>query len=208
LADFTKADNGVTSVLYPGFFVKDKNGKSTGRVYTAVHSDGKLITYFHSNNYDTSGTSVGEMYLGQEIHKDGTKKWILTDAASFRNALGLGTNATSSTSYLPLIGGGTITGQLSFKFGHDLTQENNGVTSIGYYGIRMYDKNNYLSAQFLNQVNTNGNNQININLRNRNGSTEYDKSFLITLTKSGVISASLDGTFTAVKLVKSGGTSS
>ena len=139
--DFTKADNGVTSVQYPGFFVRDANGKQTGRVFTAVKTNGDLITFLCSNNYGTDGSSVGEMYIGQKIAKDGTKTWVLTDAASFRAALGLGSNATSSTAYLPLTGG-TLTGSIFFKYDVDTSRvfgllfrntSNTNIASIFYH---------------------------------------------------------------------------
>lgn len=63
-ADFTKADNGVSATKYPGFYVRDKNGKQAGILFTSVQSNGDLITYLYSNNYGTNGSSVGEMYLG------------------------------------------------------------------------------------------------------------------------------------------------
>lgn len=131
-ADFTKADNDVSGTKYPGFYVRDKNGKQTGRVLTSVQSDGKLITYLTSDNYDTSGNSVGSMYIGQEISKDGTKRWLLSDAASFRTALGLGSNAISSTEYLPL-SGGTMTGAISFKSAISADNQRTG-SVVGIFG--------------------------------------------------------------------------
>jgi hypothetical protein len=104
--------------------------------------------------------------------------------------------ASAMAGYLPLTGG-TLTGGVNLKFDHDLTKGDNGITSTQWYGVRVLDKNGYLSAQFLNQVQTDGTNALNQNLRNRNGGTEYDKSLMVYLTKSGVISAALNGVFTA-----------
>ena len=47
------------------------------------------------------------------MNKSGTLIYNIADAANFRSALGLGSNATSSTAYLPLTGG-TMTGPILF----------------------------------------------------------------------------------------------
>ena len=49
--------------------------------------------------------------IALDVAADGTRSVGVSDAAAWRTALGLGSNATSSTAYLPLTGG-TMTGQV------------------------------------------------------------------------------------------------
>jgi len=224
--------SGTTFSVKTGYTTSGNNravqADSNGNLYVTQKDDNATYTFTDNNPTLAWGTKSKVATVGgTDIHvtmpanpntnttytiatgdSDGQIKVTPSSGSAYNVSVkGLGSRAYDSTSYLPLAGG-TLTGGLNFKFGHDLTQTNNGVESVQYYGIRMYDKNNYYSAQLLNQVQTDGTNALNFNLRNRNGSTEYDKSLMIYLTKAGVISASLGGAFTANSFIKSGGTSS
>lgn len=186
------------SITYDG-----KVNRSVLGVITKSYADGR---YARSVKYNGGNPitpdSNGVVDLGTIGSGSGTVTAVKVGTTTYNPTNGV----VSLPDYLPLAGG-TMTGGLNFKFAHDLTQANNGVTSIGYYGIRMYDKNGYYSAQLLNQVQTDGVNALNLNLRNRNGSTEYDKSLFIALNKNGAIYSSIEGIMYASSFVKFNGTS-
>ena len=105
-----------------------------GTITTGTWNGTKIAnTYLANSAITISGTSVS---LGGSITQ-----------SALRTALGLGSNAYSSTEYLPLTGG-TLTNSLTIKRGSDacLTLENTGGNASGQTSIRLKYNGSYIAS--------------------------------------------------------------
>lgn len=111
--DASKADNNVTTTIYPTTFnVTDVSNRIITRKEAIVQSNGNISAFWYCRNYDTSGTMVAQKGIQITVNKAGTATYAVSDGANFRSAIGAGTGngtvtsiATSGTG----ISGGTIT---------------------------------------------------------------------------------------------------
>lgn len=112
--DFTLSNNGISSGSYSrALYAYDINGTYSALYLGAqTKSDGANVAKFYVGNYVSGAQSWKG--IDMTLAKDGTLTYSISDPAKFRSALGLGTNATSSTAYLPLAGG-TMTGTVTFN---------------------------------------------------------------------------------------------
>lgn len=112
--DFTLSNNGISSGSYSrALWAYDMNGTYSALYLGAqTKSEGDNVAKFYVGNY-VSGVQSWKG-IDMTLAKDGTLTYSISDPAKFRTALGLGSNATSSTAYLPLAGG-TMTGAINFN---------------------------------------------------------------------------------------------
>ena len=98
--DVTEADNGVTATNLPRVAFKDKNGKEYSSVRGNVYAGGNVSTTLRTENFDTSGNSVGNAELRQNVSKTGAVTYYLSNPQEFLAALGLGVESTSTVSQI------------------------------------------------------------------------------------------------------------
>ena len=107
--DASKADNNVTTTLYPTTFnVTDVSNRIITRKEAIVQSNGNISAFWYCRNYDTSGTMVAQKGIKITVNKAGTATYEVSDGANFRSAIGAGTVTSIATSGTG-ISGGTIT---------------------------------------------------------------------------------------------------
>jgi len=120
-----------------------------GTDYLAPNGSAALLTAFPTLNQSTTGTAANVTGIVAAAN-GGTG---VTSVAAEQTRLGLGTNAYSSTGYLPLIGGtltgnlnvnnGTTTGRIFIdgsQVGHRQYAFSNGITGISNSGFQLSDE--------------------------------------------------------------------
>ena len=99
--DLSASDNGVSSTNWPGLFIKDKDGRTSVQYLAGTYANGDNKMFLTVRNYDTSGNEVCNKGLGLTVNKSGTGTWWVSETASFRAALGIGSiyplNLTTAT---------------------------------------------------------------------------------------------------------------
>ena len=88
--DGKSATNGVSSNIYPGLFVRDKNDNWTAAFRGAAYTDGSLAAILAVRNFINSEWSE-KTALSCRFYKDGSVEYSVQSTA-LRKALGLGTN--------------------------------------------------------------------------------------------------------------------
>lgn len=105
----TSSNNGVNENKTIGsLYLRDNSGTWAG-VFGARtdSSSGDIHAYIGANNTKTDGTTV-QAYLDVIVQKDGTKRYSVSDAGAFRNALGASSGVWPS-SQIPNLDGSKIT---------------------------------------------------------------------------------------------------
>lgn len=94
-------------------YVTDKNDKGITfhRIWNKTTNGVMGYEFGVRRQGSSAGTTTLWNTITLDVSADGTRSVGVSDAAAWRAALGLGSNATSSTAYLPLAGG-TMTGTL------------------------------------------------------------------------------------------------
>lgn len=94
-------------------YVTDKNDKGITfhRIWNKTTNGVMGYEFGVRRQGSSAGTTTLWNTITLDVAADGTRSVGVSDAAAWRTALGLGSNATSSTAYLPLAGG-TMTGTL------------------------------------------------------------------------------------------------
>ena len=187
----TTTNNGNTgsSPIFRGINANDSTNTWYGQWHTAVNPDGTLNVYLNARNKKTDGTEViNSLIVG--VKKDGTRYYQVSDAAAFRSALGLGSNATSSTAYLPLTGG-AMTGDLDHKSSVvDASKTNNNITGTTYLSLfTTRDSANRGLGRIESIIQDNGNIGLYLYVKNYNtsGAQVEPKGILMTMNKSGAL---------------------
>lgn len=94
--DASKANNNVSSTQYPtSFNILDTADRILARNEAVIESNGKISTYWYVQNFDTSGTKVGQKGIRLTMDKTGALTYTVSDAANFRSAIGAGTSSLS-----------------------------------------------------------------------------------------------------------------
>ena len=110
--DLSKTDNGVTSTLWPGIRILDKNGRNSAQWVNGIYPDGMNYIWYSVRQYNTSGTLIAEGGMGLQLSKNGVATWQVSYPTEFRTAIGI---TSLLNGYLPLTGG-ILSGQLSFSY--------------------------------------------------------------------------------------------
>lgn len=98
VADLKKSNNGLSSgTRYHEWLSYDKNGLIPGGVTNTIASGGNVTTILRSRNYKSDESAVDNS-LTLTVAKNGTRTVSVSEAAPWRDALGLGTAATHADS--------------------------------------------------------------------------------------------------------------
>lgn len=141
--DTSQADNGLSSNSNRYFAIKDGGDRYVTWLGAQAYTNGNVVGVFGARNYGT-GSQVSN-YLQLGVSNSGTRSVTVSEAAPWRNALGLTDNATMApahATYLGLSSSYTCTTSsaklaLSTFSGENCTASSNGikVTNAGTYLI-------------------------------------------------------------------------
>ena len=99
--DLSASDNGVSNTNWPGLFIKDKEGRTSVQYLAGTYANGDNRMFLTVRNYNTSGNEVCNKGLGLTVNKSGNGTWWVSEPASFRAALEIGSiyplNLTTAT---------------------------------------------------------------------------------------------------------------
>ncbi len=135
------------------------NQNTTGNAATATNA-----TQWSGNNYGGSYSTGG--IFGFMINNNTTAAWERATVSQVQTALGLGSNAYSSTAFLPLTGGtlsGTINGTIG-SFGSSLSAPDlvaSAAIYLRYNGSYLYGRNGADNA-YIPLIRINGSDQVSI----------------------------------------------
>lgn len=195
--DLSKANNGVSSTLYPTTFnIEDSAGRITTRLEGVIKSDGTVSSYWYLRNYNTSGTQVAQKGIQMTMAKDGTLTYTVSDGNRFRSAIGVYSTTESDNRYVNVTGD-TMTGGLTLQYGVpqydikakgiNLKAANNGSSSSQRPGYVIHDNNGLNVGQFITLTSSSGNVQTEMLAYNYNTSgTSVGTNYIqCNVTKSG-----------------------
>jgi hypothetical protein len=129
--DLSKTDNDVSSTLWPGFRVFDKDGRISAQFTNGVYPNGNNYVYMGLRQYNTAGDTIFDSGIGLVVTKSGAATWQVSDPSEFRRAIGI---PTLLGGYLPLTGG-TVTGAVAL---------NGGITPIVSGNVQTHGANGKL----------------------------------------------------------------
>ena len=119
LIDMSKANNGVRSTQYIGSYYQDIANRAFAKITPVILSGGGSILEMYSQNFNTSGASVGSNTLQLITDKNGSKSVYTNVAGAWLSALGLF--------------GGTISGMVNWR--SNATLRVSGGTVIGLMAV-------------------------------------------------------------------------
>ena len=86
--DASKTDNNVSDIKYPSTAnILDKEGRTITRYEAVVNPNGNIGAKIYVNNYDTSGTLVGQKGIQFHMNKSGNLTYNVDDYNAFRSAI-------------------------------------------------------------------------------------------------------------------------
>lgn len=87
--DISKANNNVTSTVYPCYYMTDSANRIISRFESVVKSNGSVGFYIYARNYNTSGTQLLQGGIAGHIAQGATEMtYSVTTPANFRSAIG------------------------------------------------------------------------------------------------------------------------
>jgi len=124
------------------------SGAGTGLTGTASSLTVGNSTQWNGQNLNTGTNYTSPLYF---MTTTGAPNWGYSTVANVQSALGLGSNAYSSTAYLPL-SGGTLTGALTVNSGNSLISTGNfGLYAASAYYIRLGNTSTYSFGMYIPQ---------------------------------------------------------
>lgn len=202
--DLSKANNGVSSTLYPTTFnIEDSAGRITTRLEGVIKSDGTVSSYWYLRNYNTSGTQVAQKGIQMTMAKDGTLTYTVSDGAKFRSAIGVYSTSECDTRYVN-ISGDTMTGNLTASkdapcfiakhTGVNVAATNNGRSATTWYGMPIRDNADRTLSAFYGFAQADGivGAGLWVYSHNTSGSQTAGGALRIFINKSGTIGYSVD----------------
>lgn len=167
----------------------DKNSKPLGGVEFVSETNGRNFTglWILSNTNESTANEYGGIYAYKTQGVSGNKYAVFNaNTGEFSADTFIGSLTGHASLDLPL-SGGTMSGNLSIKGGHNIQSSTNGISSTNYIGYYIRDVNNLRSAQYINTVSTNGDNSfwISVTYGLSAQGTEVDRGFGLTVDKQG-----------------------
>lgn len=109
-ADLTKANNNLSSNLYPNIIFTDQSGsKYSARLESVIQTDGKAGFFLYAKNYDTNGNDKGTKGIKLLMDKSGNTTYTVSDPANFCSAINVGTRSDKDQSSAISMATGTWT---------------------------------------------------------------------------------------------------
>jgi hypothetical protein len=130
--DLSKTDNDVSSTLWPGFRVLDKDGRISVQFTNGVYPNGNNHIWMGLRQYNTGGDTIADSGIGLIVTKSGAATWQVSYPSEFRTAIGI---PALLGGYLPL-SGGTMTGILKVATGK-------GIEDATGNGLLVYHPTNW-----------------------------------------------------------------
>lgn len=94
--DATKADNNVSTTVYPTTSrICDEKHNIMTCIEAVVQSNGNIGGNWYVRNFDTNGEMVAHKGITMTMNKSGNLTYSLSDSANFRTAIGLSTMFTT-----------------------------------------------------------------------------------------------------------------
>ena len=134
--DASKANNNVSSALYPSTFdIRDSANRIISRQEIIVDPSGDIGGYWWLKNYDTNGNAVAKKGIVMWVNKSGTMTYNISDPDNFRSAISAASSShthsaddiTSGT--LPISRGGTGSGDRKTALNNLLSIASNPTTT-------------------------------------------------------------------------------